>query len=158
MIKMPNLYLVISEQLEHTPSFSGLEPPLEPPEVYHIACLVVARNRSQAMYKAWETDESFTGNPLDKPKMSCNLRYKDCKLPIGVPEDQYKYNRYWYSGKYKGQDGYIEPVICDLCGYEINEGEGFYETGVGFGGKAYILCVECEKLVKPEELSYWKVI
>lgn len=72
---MKNLYLVISETMVYYPPGSGIEPPLDPPEPYCIACLVVARKPSQAVWLAWKTDRDCTGTVIDMPKMSCNLRY-----------------------------------------------------------------------------------
>lgn len=85
---MPNLYLVVSEELKNYGSY------WIPPEYYCIAELVVAKNKSQAIYLAWKNDkDSFTNDMKDKPKFSCKLKQKNVNEPIGIIKD--KYNNYW---------------------------------------------------------------
>jgi hypothetical protein len=106
---MNNLYLVVSEQI--TP-YMGWACALEPPEPYHIACLVVARSYKHALWLAWQDDDSYTGDVTERPKMSCNLRFKDCEIPIGVIKNSHKqkYDKFWYSGRYIGNEGQLEDL------------------------------------------------
>ena len=153
-IKLKNLYLVISEPITQHANCCALEPG----ETYCIACLVVAENPSKAKYSAWESDNySFTGDPTEMPKMSCNLRYKDCKLPIGViSNDEYeKYDHYWYSGRYRGQAGYIEPFNCDLCGCDLKKRKEYLETVPDYSevnAETFVLCLGCVDAVKSGEV------
>lgn len=99
--KIKNMYLLVSEALESGGDF------YEPPETYYLVGLVVATSPSQAKYLLALTDNNVESNPVDFPKFKCNLRYKDCKLDIGVIGDSHtrKYDNYWYDGRYCGQEG-----------------------------------------------------
>ena len=103
-----NLYLVISEPIEQYAGWACL---LEPPETYCIAQLVVATSHKQALWLAWQEDDySYTGDVNDRPKMSCNLRFKDCNRPVGIiryvdgRDEPDKFGRFWYTGRFKGND------------------------------------------------------
>lgn len=85
---MMNLYLVISEQLEDHGDW------YEPPEIYCIAELVVARNRSQAKYLAWKQDKNsfYPGYFIDEmPKFRINLKMKGLEGPARIVSNDTKF-------------------------------------------------------------------
>ena len=71
---MFNLYLVVSEDLQNYGDYYN------PPDIYCIAELVVARNYSQARYLAWKTDYYF-GDFIDMPKFQVRIKRKNVKGP-----------------------------------------------------------------------------
>ena len=80
-----NLYLVVSELLEEVVWEDGHL------EKYHIAALVVARNRGQAKYLAWKTDRNtFCPNDIwEMPKFSTRLKRKDVEGPARIATHEF---------------------------------------------------------------------
>ena len=90
-----NLYLVVSEQLD-----GGGSGYYDPPEYYHIAHLVIAKNPSQARYTAWKAGEGdivCKQKMEEMPRFSCRLRLKNVngyEFPTIVSENE-SFGEYW---------------------------------------------------------------
>jgi hypothetical protein len=88
---MMNLYLAVSEQL----TYVECEDPFVNAcheEPYCIAELVVARNRSQATYLAWQHDNveqhTRSHDMRDKPKFRVELKERDVEGPPRIASDE----------------------------------------------------------------------
>ena len=89
---MMKLYLAVSEQLEQC--YDGYS--LDPPEPYCIAELVVAQSRNQAIWLAWKSDRSFTGDVRDIPRFSCRAKARLTEDVIpGIVSKREEYSHYW---------------------------------------------------------------
>jgi hypothetical protein len=84
-----NLYVVLSEELSR--SVPGWErEDFSPREDYRIYELVVARNRSQARWLAWQADENNLGpDPRAMPKFSVRITGHNVPGPARVASAEY---------------------------------------------------------------------
>lgn len=73
---------MVSEELQSYGDYN------DPPDIYCLAELVVARNRSQARYLTWMTDWSFGGSFVDMPKFKVRIKRKNVKGPSRLASNE----------------------------------------------------------------------
>jgi hypothetical protein len=83
-----NLYVVLSEEISASTDWQ-LEDGSSPHENYRIHDLVVARNRSQARWLAWQADRSADRDPRAMPMFSVRLVEKDVSGEARIASSEY---------------------------------------------------------------------
>jgi len=91
---MMNLYLCISEEVNTV--VPVLDYGVGPIEYYHIAELVVARNRGQAKWLAWINDkDQYWLTIRDMPRFSVRIKAKNVEGEPRIVSDDDAFQEYW---------------------------------------------------------------